>query len=124
LVKDDVTYKTLEDYEYRADVKRGVITFLEQSNTWCSCVSDNCNFVQLAVDAAWIGNPIPPELEQVWAEMVTYYSDTKRGLKSETMGPHSYSRFEKLSPERENHNHATIKRYAGPNGSLYKVITV
>jgi hypothetical protein len=126
LVKDSVTYRTLDADEYRGQVNRGLIKYLEQIECWCSCNCD-CDGMQLAVDADWVWadeDDIPEALLDVWADMVTTYSDPKDGIKSETLGSHSYTRFDQEKPEYQSHNLSVIKRFAGPLGSVKRTPTI
>ncbi len=127
LIKDGVTYKTLDLDEYRAEFKNDIIKYLQQIKKWCGCWVE-CPYSQLAVDATWLwgDGDIPDDLNQVWAEMVTYYSDEKKDLISETMGPHSYRKHNQTAtpPEQEKHNSPVITKYAGPNGSTKRNVTV
>lgn len=126
LVKDDVTYRTLDADDYRKQMNRGLVRFLEQIHCWCNC-HFGCKQMQLAVDADWVwpdaGN-IPADLLDVWAEMTTYYSDQKRSIKAETLGSHRYEKFDKEEPESFDYNQAIIKRYAGPLGSIRLTVTI
>lgn len=128
LVRNNVTFKTIEDY--RAEYKNGYIKFLEQIKCWCSCI-DDCSQIQLAVDASWLGaefdyleNTLPDDLLMIWTDMITYYSDSKNNIKSETLGSHSYTKFGNYPPETLDVNIAILKRYSGPNGLLSKTITI
>lgn len=128
LVRNGVTFKTIDDF--RANYKNGYIKYLEQIKCWCTC-NDYCDQVQLAVDASWLGSdidyneiPLPNDLLRVWADMVNFYSDPKNNIKSETLGTHSYTKFTNDPPEMLLVNISTIKKYAGPNGSIYKTITI
>jgi len=127
LIKDNVTYRTFETDEYRANFDRDIIRFLEVIDCCCTtCCNGCCKFTQLAIDATWLwsdGN-IPLDLQDVWAEMVTYYVSLKKDIKSETLGPHSYTRFSNIPPEQLSVNEAIIKKYAGPHGSIKRTITV
>lgn len=128
LVKDGVTFRTLETTDYRLNYKQGIVKYLEQIECWCSCSNCCCAQMQLAVDADWLWDgsddyPIPNDLLQVWADMVTYYSDPRRGVKSQTLGTHSYSKFADTKPETEEQNLNVIKKYAGPNGSAVVNVT-
>lgn len=117
LVKDDVAYKTLETTEYRVDWDRGIAKYIQQLKCWWTC-NVKCEGVQLAVDATWEFATIPDDLNYVWADMITFYSDETRDLRSETLGTHSYTRFSNTPPERTNDAMAVIERYAGPHGSV------
>lgn len=77
--------------------------------------------LQLAVDADWLWtetDELPQDLLSVWADMVTYHSDSKSNIKSQTVLAHSYTKFEKVLPEEEPRNVAILERYAGPHGLL------
>jgi hypothetical protein len=122
LVKDGITLKTLELDEYRLQTINGITKSLEVCpDCWCnvnSCCC--CKCVQLAVDADWLwedASDIPADLLDVWAEMVTYYANDKKDIKSESLGTHSYSR-ELTVPENLPNNLAILQKYAGGNGSL------
>lgn len=124
LVVNNVTVKTLVAFDdYRYESKQGLIKFLEKIVNWCSdCCF--CNQVQLAVDANWVWpDEIPSDLNYVWADMITWYSDPKNNIKSESLGPHSYSKFNNTPPEKIQANYDIIKKYAGPNGSIKMSIT-
>lgn len=123
LVNNFVTFKTLESYEYRPEIKNGIITYLEKCEKWCFCASSVCNCTQLAVDADWL-TTIPDDLLDVWAELVTYESDLKRDIKSETLGTHSYTKATNESPILLKHNTAIIKKYLGGNGSMVMLNTI
>src|SRR5664279_2768977 len=78
--------------------------------------------VQLAVDADWLwpqntegDQDIPSDLLYVWADMVEYYANQKRLVKSETVGSHSYSK-DISAPEDLDGAVTTIGNYAGGNG--------
>ncbi len=127
LVKDDVTLRTFEESEYRLHSSLGLIKYLEIVDCcWCVCLVEGCNCVQLVVDATWVwgqGGP-PDDLLQVWAEMITYYSDIKKNIKSQTLGPHSYTKFKDIAPEKETRSITVIKKYAGQHGSVKRINTV
>jgi hypothetical protein len=137
LVHGTVTVLTFD--HYRAEVGRsGVAKYIELSPWWyryfdvlwfqrsfpfCTCGQN----WQLAVDADWLwpltpGTPdLPQDLQYVWADMVTYYANQKRKMKSETVGSHTYSQALTV-PQDDPENLAVIKRYAGPFGSVTPVV--
>lgn len=128
LVIGNVTVKTLVEFEdYRIDKKNGLIRYLEKLDCcWCSNL-DCCDNVQLAVDADWVWpdeDDIPIDLQYVWADMITYYSDCSKDIKSESLGPHSYTKFDNIKPENKSENLLIIKKYSGPNGIINKTITI
>lgn len=119
-----ITHKTFDDGKVRVH-KDGVITkYIERcKECLCSCACDNC--VQLAVDADWLNEDcLPEDLLYIWADMVTYYTDCKKNIKSETLGTHSYTKETVDKPEELPESLAIIKKYAGPNGSVTPVVTV
>lgn len=121
LVQDGVTLKTFEAGEYRCDFKRGITQYLERNNYWCTCAGFDCYCSQLAVDATWV---IPAPILSMWADMVTFYSDERRDIKSETLGSHSYTKQTKSAPQELDENQAMIALYAGPNGTAFPIPTV
>lgn len=121
LVKDGVTVKTLDSDDYRAHFKNGLIKFIERRKLWCDV---ECEFVQLAVDAEWAFEEVPDDLSYIWADMITYYSDLNKDIKSQVLGTHSYTKFDNREPENKTQNLSVIKKYAGPNGSLNRTVTV
>ena len=84
--------------------------------------------LMLAVEADWI-NCYPDDLNYLWADMVTYYSDpnfsVNGSIRSESVDGHSWSRGNAgggnqgdVSPEANPVNRSTINRYAGPYGTI------
>lgn len=134
LIKDNVTYKTFDSYEYRVQYKSAA-NISDYSGEWSNMI-ENClsqvqrnscaDCFQLAVDAEWLweeSSDIPTDLLYVQAELATYYAEGKEDIKSQTLGSHSYTRFDK-SPEAKLRNSAVVKKYAGPFGAASKVYTV
>jgi hypothetical protein len=118
LVRGGITLKTLDIDEYMVQTRQGVSKYLEMCPTCllhCLC---NCKCVQLAVDAEWLWDTtLPDDLLDVWAEMITFYSDNKKDIKSESLGTHSYTRTS-IAPETLSANLTILQKYAGANGSL------
>jgi hypothetical protein len=115
---DGVTLRTFNDERVRVHQGRdGIAKYIELCrDCFCDCGCDGC--VQLAVDADWLWEgELPNDLLYVLADMVTYYSDQKRNVKSESITTHSYTKFDRVAPETEPQNLAVIQRYAGPLGS-------
>jgi hypothetical protein len=135
LVKDGITFKTFEEDEYLKVSKHGFIKYLQECDNccWCTCTFE-CYCTQLAVDADWLWpEDLPADLLDVWAEMVTFYSDPKKDIQSEKLGSHSYTKYYENAkgkptaiprPEMQDYNLSILKKYAGPNGSLYQTITI
>lgn len=118
-VDTDITIKTFDEDEIRAQIGRdGIGKYIQHCETClCSCECNDC--VQLAVDADWLfQDDIPEDLLYVWADMITYQVDCKKDIKSEAITGHSYTKFDRVAPETEPQNLAVIKRYAGPYGSV------
>jgi hypothetical protein len=93
---------------------------------WYRPAYRGCNHLQLAVNAKWIGaqwtedsseSGLPPELEVVWAELVTWLSDPARNVRSESRGTRSYTKSESKSPLDDSAMKAILARYAGPTGT-------
>jgi hypothetical protein len=128
LVKDGVTFKTLDPDLYRVQFKQGLAKFIEQIECFCAAITESCWGAQLAVDADWVWEDeedMPVELRYIWVDMITFYAKgDKTNLKSESLGPHSYTLFEETPPERLEDNAKIIQKYAGPNGSLNKAATL
>lgn len=125
LVKNGVTYLTLDDSDYTLIYKNGLIRHIELCDTCFSNTLDCCECTQLAVDATWVWDDednIPLDLLYVWGDMVTYYADDKKDIKSETLGTHSYSKGNVVIPEVDAENIAVLKRFSGPRGSLYRMV--
>lgn len=133
LVKDGVTYRTFDPDEYMVRYSRGVAQYIDlRGECACLCVPTcgDCSYMQLAVEADWlwdgatVARELPKELQMVWADMVTSYADQAWDVRSQTLGTHSYTKFDRLRPEEEAMNLAVIKRYAGPNGSVNRIPTL
>lgn len=134
LVKDGVTFRTFEADEYRKHFKHGFIKYIEECEDCCWCTCDlGCYCTQLAVDADWLWpDDLPFDLQLVWADLVTWFSDPKSGIKSETLGPHSYTKFSgnqgegfhQSFPQDLSYNMSIIQKYVGANGSARRILTV
>ncbi len=124
LIVGNVTVKTLEEYkDYNIYSKNGVIKYLEKIDCCYRCCE--MKNVQLAVDAEWeFTSGIPDDLNYLWADMVTFYRSNKNDIKSESLGPHSYTKFDNDPPEKITSNSLIIQKYAGANGSVNKLITL
>lgn len=125
-----VTIKTFDDIEIREDRGRDIWSkYIEWHPTTLGFNCYHDHFVQLAVDADWEFSTVPEDLQYVWADMVTYYADKNRDVKSESILTHSYTRFdnkkngESVKPEMLSANMAIITRYAGPHGTAGKMVT-
>lgn len=114
-----VTLKTFDNDEIRSQFGRENFAKYIEHCIGCLCTCDREDCVQLAVDADW-GWPddIPLDLQYIWTDMISWYSDLKKDIKSESIDTHSYTKFDKVAPETEPQNLAVIKKYAGPYGSV------
>jgi hypothetical protein len=114
-----VTIRTFEDDEIRVSVGRdGIAKYIERcERCYCECQCQDC--VQLAVDADWLwpDGDWPTDLQYLLADMVTYYADPKRDIRSESITTHSYTLNARTAPERDPANAAVLRKYAGPYGS-------
>lgn len=119
-----ITFKTFDNDHIRVDKRGEVASYIEKcDDCWCICTQPR--HLQLAVDADWVYDAcLPSDLLYLWADMVGYYSDDTSNIKSQTLGPHSYTKFDKVAPETESHAVSILRKYAGPNGSLARTITV
>ena len=130
--KSGITIKEFDNFV--PHFNRDIGKYVELCSCWCSCACKGC--LMLAVDAYWlfpnIGDSsvgdssvglstLPDDLLYVWADFVTAYVDTS-GIKSKTVGAHSWTKFDRILPEEDKKNRAILSRYAGPRGSICKVI--
>lgn len=114
-----VTLKTFDPEEIRSQFGReNFAKYIEHCiDCLCSCDCSDC--VQLAVDADWLWTgTLPVDLQYVWTDMITWYANCKKDIRSESIDTHSYTKFDRSAPELEPQNLAVIKKYAGPYGSV------
>ena len=113
-----ITHKTFPNSQIRVSMNGGISKYIERCPTcYCYCECTGC--MQLAVDANWLNEEcLPEDLNYLWAEMVSYYTDEKSDIKSETLATHSYTKFAQRIPEELPANISIITKYAGPNGSV------
>jgi len=115
-----VTLKTFTDDEIRVHKKGNITKYIQNCET-CECLCKCNSCVQLAVDADWFYEDcLPDDLNMVWADMITIEADQSKDIKSETLGTHSYTKFDK--PRGVDVSTSVLNKYAGPNGSLYRTI--
>ena len=117
--ESSITVKTFDFDEIRVQYQSDFgkyIQFIYNTFKCCGCDENN---VQIAIDADWLYEGcIPRDLQYVWTDMITFYSDLKSDIKSESITGHSYTKFERVLPEEIAQNISIIKKYAGPNGSV------
>lgn len=119
-----ITHRTFTNGTTRVH-KTGVITkYIEHCKECrCLCICENC--VQLAVDADWLNEEcLPDDLLYIWADMVTFYSNEKVDVKSETLATHNYTKFDRKFPETLPESIKILTKYAGPNGTVVNDPTI
>lgn len=110
-----VTIKTFDNAkaQYGRD---GIGNYIEKClECMCTCSCEDC--VQLAVDADWL-DCYPDDILYLWCDMIDYQLDCSKGLKSESIEGHSWTKADTRAPEELPHNVLLLKRYAGPYGSV------
>lgn len=123
LVRGNITVRTINPNNYRLEQKDGYISSIQRCERFCLCRPLDCRCVQLAVDAEWLweNGEIPTDLKLAWSDLVTYYMNPKKGIRSETLGSHSYSRFDDDDPEKDPFFQSIVKKYAGGNGTVGRI---
>lgn len=125
--KEFITYKTFETFT-KHFMSQGIGKSIEKCETcFCNCDCKDC--VQLIVDADWIDftddeNDIPDDLLYLWCDMINYYGDPDKDIKSESVDGHSWSRGEISAPEELIENKLILQKYAGPFGSIVRIPTI
>ena len=126
--REFITYKTFDQYtkQYMAN---GIGRYIERCAT-CHCDCDCKDCVQLAVDGDWLQIPeesglvFPADLFYLWCDMVDYYSDPGRDIKSESVDGHSWSKGDIKAPEEMDSALLILKKYAGPYGVVDRIPTI
>jgi hypothetical protein len=135
---DGITVKEFTEFTpiYKEDWGK----YIEVCDDCCFCTlcEDCTDCLQLAVDADWafpntadstIGDSsvggtvtaIPDDLLYVWCDLTDYLVGGKENIKSESIGSHSYTKFDKdSSPLDKLENKQVLAKYAGPKGSMAK----
>ena len=118
--KSFITYKTFEHFTEQY-MSQGIGKYIEKCKTcFCDCECKDC--IQLIVDAKWVALPdLPDDLMYLWADMVTYYADPTKDIKSESVDGHSWSKGDITSPEDAKEAILLLQRYAGPYGSVTRM---
>lgn len=120
----------IEDVEsYEEVLQPNFIKYLEIEGDYpCGCGRkfDTCSTYKIAVDADWAFDEgeIPDDLISIIADMSQYYADSKKDIRSESLGTHSYTRFDRGPVELYPENLKIIKKYAGPKGTVKRPITI
>lgn len=135
LLRNNAVDQTFNTDEWSARYTRGIYKYLTINrflnlpafyntyflDTFFQVINSQYDNFALLVDAQWLFDPangLPDDLMGVWCEMVTYYADNKRQIKSETLGTHSYSKFQQETPEEIEANRRILQKYAGPRGTI------
>lgn len=121
--REFITYKTFEHFTEQY-MSQGIGKYIEKCQTcFCDCDCKDC--LQLAVDGNWLALPdLPDDLMYLWADMVTYYADPAKDIKSESVDGHSWSKGDIQAPEQLDDAKLLLIRYAGPYGSITKMPTI
>ena len=125
--KSFITFKTFETYTKHFMVQ-GIGKYIEKCETcFCDCNCKDC--VQLIVDADWVDftddeSDIPDDLLYLWCDMINYWADPDKDIKSESVDGHSWSRGEIIAPEELIENKLILQKYAGPYGSITRIPTI
>lgn len=116
LVNDAVDEFIFTTDDYRIHTAHGITKALQLCNScyanFCSCY--NC--VQLQVVAEWQWDSLPTDLQLLWSDMITYYTDNSSNIKSQTLGTHSYTKFDMQAAQQKSENQIIIGKYQGGNG--------
>lgn len=122
-----ITYKTFESYT-KLYMTQGIGNHIEKCETcYCDCDCKDC--VQLAVDANWVdftddSSDLPLDLLYLWCDMVDYYADPSKDIKSESVDGHSWSKGDTTAPEEAKEIQLLLRRYAGPFGQVTRMPTI
>lgn len=125
--KSFITYKTFENFT-KQFMSQGIGKYIEKCQTcFCNCDCKDC--VQLIVDGNWIDftdseSDIPDDLLYLWCDMINYYADPTKDIKSESVDGHSWSKGDITPPEESIENKLILQKYAGPYGSIVRIPTI
>lgn len=123
LVKDTETIYTFTEDDYRIHVTNGITKSIQPCNL---CLLRGCciDCSQLEVVADWEWDTIPTDLQYLWVDMITFETDPKSNIKSQTLGTHSYTLADTNAPQFKKENQVIIGKYAGGNGSGVLIPTI
>lgn len=116
LVNDDTDEIIFDAEDYRIHHEANITRFIQLEKDYYREGSLIYKNVQLKVDAEWEWTELPIELKLLWADMITYATDEKKDIKSETLGTHSYTKTN-IHPELREENQIIIKKYQGGNAN-------
>lgn len=128
-VMDDyrfITYKTFETYT-KQYMQAGIGNHVEKCETcFCNCDCKDC--IQLAVDANWVDineeESLPDDLLYLLCDMVDYWADPYKDIKSESVDGHSWSKGDTKPIEEVEDTKLLLRRYAGPYGAVLRMPTL
>ena len=129
-VTEDREFITLKTFEHftKHYMSQGIGKYIEKCSTcFCDCDCKDC--VQLAVDANWVDftdedSDLPDDLLYLWCDMINYYADPTKDIKSESVDGHSWSKGDMTAPEEQIEGKLLLQRYAGPYGSITRIPTI
>lgn len=125
--KKFITFKTFEHFT-KHFMTQGIGKYVEKcQNCFCDCECKDC--IQLIVDADWVDftddeSDIPDDLLYLWCDMINYWADPDKDIKSESVDGHSWSRGDISAPEELIENKLILDKYAGPYGSVIRIPTI
>lgn len=125
--KKFITFKTFEHFT-KHFMSQGIGKYVEKcQNCFCDCECKDC--IQLIVDADWVDftdeeSDIPDDLLYLWCDMINYWADPDKDIKSESVDGHSWSRGDISAPEELIENKLILDKYAGPYGSIIRIPTI
>jgi hypothetical protein len=127
LIRNNVTLRTITPENIR--VRRGRQPWARYVDigagcSWWGYCSCHAHQLQVAVDAYWEFEEVPEELKYIWADMVYYNLNPKSEIRSESIGAHSYTRFDNTRPQDMPSNLEALQQYAGPRGSIVRTLTL
>lgn len=124
-----ITMKTFSNVT-KQYMREGIGKYIEKcTDCDCNCECECNDCVQLAVDGDWIDftedtSDIPDDLLYLWCDMVDFYTDEYRNIKSESVDGHSWSKGDIKAPEEESTVAILLQRYAGPYGQITRMPTI
>lgn len=123
LVRDAEDIFTFTEDDYRIHTTNGITKSIEPYNL---CIQNTCctEHTQLKVVADWEWDTLPTDLQYLWADMITFETDPGNNIKSQTLGPHSYTKSDTNAPQFKKENQVIIGKYAGSNGSGVLIPTI
>lgn len=124
-----ITMKTFTSFNLQY-MREGIGNYIEkcqECDCLCNCECKDC--VLLAVDGNWIDftdseSDLPDDLLYLWCDMVDFYADPYKDIKSESVDGHSWSKGDIVAPEQKDSMALLLRRYAGPYGQVTRIPTI